>query len=120
MSPEQLKSKFPNASPTFIKLNSAVGSVCPDQREPGPKPALEPHLSRKPKGKGRVAVRCSIIVCCHKLYDDDNSISGGTKALRDAIAESVGLDDGDKRIRWHYGQLQTSGEQGVIVRIERT
>ncbi len=39
-----------------------------------------------------------------RMYDDDNFVAG-CKALRDAIAKWLGVDDGDARLRWHYGQL---------------
>lgn len=60
----------------------------------------------------------SIIGLRCRLLDDDN-FSGGAKALRDCIAASLGLDDGDKRICWQYGQLRTDGVEGYLVRIER-
>lgn len=52
-----------------------------------------------------------------RLLDDDNA-TAACKPLRDAIAESLGIDDGDSRIRWEYSQSETKGEQGVIVKIE--
>ena len=30
------------------------------------------------------------------------------------------LDDGDARIRWEYGQCESKGTEGVMVRIEFT
>lgn len=49
---------------------------------------------------------------------DDDNFNGGCKALRDAIAASLGVDDGDKRLVWQYGQLQSRGHEGYLVRIE--
>ena len=68
--------------------------------------------------------RCRVVLCVHllslrrRIIDDDNLVAGH-KGLRDAIARSLGLDDGDPRIRWEYSQGETRGEQGTIVRIER-
>jgi len=49
--------------------------------------------------------------------DDDNFV-GACKHLRDGIARSLHHDDGDKRLKWQYQQIQTSGEEGVLVRVE--
>ena len=52
------------------------------------------------------------------ILDRDN-LTGGAKHLRDRIAESLGLDDRDDQIVWEYGQVQTRGRRGTMVRIER-
>ena len=67
------------------------------------------------RAKSRVVV--SIIGLRRRALDDDN-FNGGCKALRDCIAASLGIDDGDKRLTWQYGQLQTRGREGYLVRIE--
>ena len=51
-----------------------------------------------------------------RKLDDDNFV-GACKHLRDAIAASLGLDDGDPRLRWEYGQHETHGVEGVSVTI---
>lgn len=38
--------------------------------------------------------------------------------MRDAVAAWLGIDDGDPRVRWEYGQVETRGAQGVLVKIE--
>lgn len=38
-----------------------------------------------------------------RLLDSDN-LAGGFKAVRDALAHLLGIDDGDPRITWHYAQ----------------
>jgi len=58
-----------------------------------------------------------VVVFRRQRLDDDN-LSGGLKALRDAIAASLGLDDGDARIRFEYSQHLTTGKPGTLVRIE--
>lgn len=119
MNRDQLKRLCPNASESFIKLNADLGAGETPKREPRAQPALVRHVSRKQARAARVEVVVSLVVCQRTLFDSDNAVSGGTKALRDAIAESLGCDDGDKRLRWEYGQLQTSGEPGVMVKMQR-
>ena len=65
-----------------------------------------------------MAIVVSLISCRRRELDDDGNVAA-LKPLRDAIAESLGLDDADKRIRFEYGQLETRTEQGVIVKISR-
>lgn len=84
------------------------------------KPTATPTLANGPKKyrqrKGRVAVVVTLIATIGRELDSDN-LQGACKPLRDAIAESLGLDDGDGRIRWEYGQCETRGQQGVIVKV---
>jgi hypothetical protein len=54
-----------------------------------------------------------------RVLDDDN-LAGSIKPLRDAIARSLGIDDGDKSVRWEYGQIETRGTEGVLVKLELT
>lgn len=35
---------------------------------------------------------------------DDDNLSGSLKAIRDAMAEWLGLDDRDPRVGWRYAQ----------------
>ncbi len=66
-------------------------------------------------GARRVVVS---FVCFRSRPCDDDNLQFGCKWLRDAIAASLGIDDGDKRFRWQYGQLQTNGPEGVAVTIQ--
>lgn len=68
------------------------------------------------KKSGARGVVVSLVCFRRRALDDDNLI-GGCKALRDAIAGSLGIDDGDKRIRFEYSQQVTSGPVGTAVRI---
>jgi hypothetical protein len=47
---------------------------------------------------------------------DDDGVVGGCKGVRDEIADCLGLDDGDERLRWRYGCER--GAFAVRVRIE--
>jgi hypothetical protein len=59
----------------------------------------------------------SLVVFLRIALDDDN-LSGGLKWLRDAIARSLGIDDGDRRIKFECAQAITSGREGTVVKIE--
>jgi hypothetical protein len=98
------------------KLFSALAAVESPKRKPDPKPALGKDLPAQQKGKGRLAV--CIIGFRKRLLDDDNFTSGGNKAIRDAIAQSIGIDDGDPIFDWQYRQVLTSGQEGTLVKID--
>ena len=51
------------------------------------------------------------------MLDDDNS-TASLKWARDAIANSLRIDDGDKRIVFETHQIETKGCEGVMVKIE--
>lgn len=98
-------------------LYPAVGGLPAQQPERSPKPALDsPHQKRK-KGKGCVEVIVTIIAFCRREADDDNNIAS-LKGIRDAISESIGIDDGDGRIKFQYSQSETRGKVGIAVKIE--
>jgi hypothetical protein len=46
---------------------------------------------------------------------DTDNLARAFKALRDRLAEWIGVDDGDVRVEWQYVQIQ--GEPGVTVAI---
>ena len=52
-----------------------------------------------------------------KVLDDDNNV-GGFKAIRDAVAACLGLDDRDPRVTWAYDQRREKA-WGVEIRIRR-
>lgn len=81
---------------------------------------LQPLVEDKPKRekrKGRVRVVVTLIACRGREVDDDGNVAG-LFHWRDAIAKRLGIDDGDRRIRWIYGQIETRGESGIIIKIE--
>lgn len=57
-------------------------------------------------------------VCFRVRPCDDDNLQFGCKWLRDAIANSLRIDDGDKRFKWQYQQLKTDGPEGVVVTIQ--
>ncbi len=47
---------------------------------------------------------------------DDDNLRGGFKAVRDGVADALGIDDGDARVRWLYAEVE--GERyGVVIRV---
>lgn len=119
MTLNELKKRFPNASLSFLAKNvsPAMGGLLPAEREQGAQPALERHAPAE-QAHARGVVACvSLIRCGNKTLDSDNLL-GALKALRDTIARTLGVDDGDERVRWCYGQARTEGRKGVIVKLE--
>lgn len=92
-----------------------LGAMEEPVAQPDAARALDRGRPARQTSPGRVDI--CLIRCAARLLDDDN-LAGGLKPLRDAIAASLGFDDGDPLIRWHYAQCQTDGQPGVIVKIE--
>lgn len=107
-----------NELPDHIKrLNPHlfVGGVEKPLTQPNLKEALD--RGRKAQKRGTQSLVISLVRYGRLRLDDDN-LAGGFKPLRDAIARSLDVDDGDSRIRWQYGQIETRGQEGTAVRIE--
>jgi len=51
-----------------------------------------------------------------KALDSDN-LGEAFKAIRDQIADEIGMDDGDERIKWEYAQVPV-GKRVYQVRVE--
>ena len=88
--------------------------------EQGKGPRSRPTRSRRSRRgsrSGKTSVVATIIAHRRRLLDSDNNV-GSIKGVRDAVAKWIGLDDGDPRWIWEYGQIQTSGREGVSVKIE--
>lgn len=116
-----MKPEFSHASESFKRLNPQLfGAVAPthhqkpkrNQRGQSPNRVLE----QVPNG---VAIRVHFVAFRHRLFDDDNNVNS-FKQLRDAIAATLGIDDADRRITFECSQVKTDGEQGVVVKIERS
>ena len=62
---------------------------------------------------------CTVTIKRHgkRLMDGDN-LQAACKALRDGIADRLGVDDADSRITWRYKQ-DVRPEFGVTVKIEK-
>ncbi len=94
-----------------------VGAVLPTKPKQNSLPALDSGKTARPKRKGSVAVRVTLIRCGHRSLDSDN-LQGSLKSIRDSVSRSIGIDDNDIRVQWEYGQCETRGRTGVIVKIE--
>lgn len=116
LKPNQVSDAVRRLNPAIF--GPAVRPVDATQRERGAQPTLDRKPTVKHRSKRRVVVVVTIIAMRHRLIDDDNN-EAGSKPLRDAIATSLGVDDGDGRVSWCYGQVRTDGQPGCLVRIER-
>lgn len=107
-----------------IFTRRSVGWVATAKPEPHQGGALEQGASAKRRSKTSVAGlnlgRCKpiaevvLVAMLHRRHDDDN-LTGGLKPLRDAIASTLGIDDGDPRISFVVSQVQTRGPEGCAV-----
>jgi len=95
-----------------------MGGLEAGQSKQTPVQALAGRKQKQQGGPRRLGIIVTMCVHRRRIVDDDNNI-GSLKPLRDAIAKSLGLDDGDKTIAWQYTQVQTRGKEGVQVSMER-
>jgi hypothetical protein len=52
------------------------------------------------------------------VLDDDN-LQGAAKAIRDGIADKLGINDNDKRVQWRYAQEKCKrGQFGIRIELE--
>lgn len=109
-------------SESFKKRNPhlyGLGRLEADKPKQAPVETLVRATKERKERKDGLGIVVSLLTLRRRLLDDDNSV-GALKPLRDAISANLGIDDGDKRIKWQYGQHLTTGQEGVIVRIEVT
>lgn len=86
------------------------------ERERDPAPPLDGGRAPRKNCPCGVGICIEIISFRKRLLDDDNN-EGGNKNLRDAVAATLGLDDGDPAIRWDYTQVLTKGATGTLVKV---
>lgn len=86
-----------------------------------PEPATVPPLERGKQivqgGPPSVGRRVTMVACRRRLLDPD-AVAASMKALTDAIAKTLGVDDADPAVEWEWSQVKTDGEEGVLVKIE--
>ena len=115
-----MKPEFPNASESVKRLNPhlfAVGAVETRQSE-----QAAPLVSRpqgQQAGKTSVGYRVCLVAHLKRPMDGHDNLRASLKPLVDAIAATLGIDDGDKRIEWDYHQIKDRTE-GVAVKITET
>lgn len=77
--------------------------------------------AKRTRGRIRAVGTISLVAVRNRGLDSDN-LAASFKFLRDAIADSLipGLPPGraDAYFRWEYGQVETRGQEGTIVKIE--
>lgn len=120
-----MKGDFSNASEAFKARNPhlfGVGRLPHPVAQPAA-PALESALPKRQAGarggrRGDRRPAVTIVSFRRRLISDQDNLVAGAKALRDAIARWLNVDDADRVVRWEYGQVQTAGEEGTVVRIE--
>jgi hypothetical protein len=50
---------------------------------------------------------------------DSDNLAGALKAVRDGVADALGMDDGDPRLEWRYAQRKGKpSEYAVLVEIQ--
>lgn len=99
--------------------NRSMGAVPDTERQRDNRQAMGDGVSNEKGREKRLVYRVHIISVRSRLLDGDN-LTTGAKFLRDAIAESLGLDDAEGAgIEFEYSQCLTRGEQGTIVKIEQ-
>lgn len=73
---------------------------------------------RSPGVGGSVRYIVTMIAHITTAMDYSDNLPTSLKPVQDEIADALGIDDGDGSVRWQYGQVETRGQTGVIVRIE--
>jgi hypothetical protein len=77
--------------------------------------ALRAHLGAPPAACRELKLGVVLVRRATRALDGDN-LQGALKAVRDGVADYLGLDDGDPRVLWRYEQ-QRALEPGVLVRL---
>jgi len=100
-----------------------VGRVEPSKRtEPAGSLVKAPRASKGRAGRlGKLwrgpgpdpVVVVTMLSCRRRLLDDDN-LAAGFKPLRDAIAQTLGIDDSDPRVRWEPRQIESKREETIV------
>lgn len=65
---------------------------------------------------GRAVARIELTRLAPRRLDDDN-LRGALKAVRDGVADALGIDDGDAAVEWEYAQERAAE---YAVRVELT
>lgn len=113
-----MKGPFTHASETFRLLNphlfGGVGAVETRQPQPQKRPALDRVPSPREDRETGVVLRVVFTAHLARPMDDDNLVAS-LKPLRDAVAASLGVDDGDPRVEWACRQVKDADE-GVSIK----
>lgn len=100
------------------ELRSVLGTVDTPKPQSKARPTLGQRPRYSPSRTSRLACVVTLIRVGKGTLDGDN-LQAAFKPLRDAIANTLELDDGDSRIEWQYRQIGAGeAETGTIVKIE--
>lgn len=119
---DDLKAKgfFQNGDGSWSKPGAAVSvraveTHSPEQIKTRPLDGGKAKLGRSKRG---VEICVRLVALRRRLLDSHDNARYACKPLVDAIAETLGIDDADPRVKWEYGQVETRGVEGVVVTIE--
>lgn len=138
----EIQKKFQGSCESFKRHNpdwfgpsigASVGPLQGAVREQAPEDALGTETKTKDESSNRVCssntrgnLRFRVtLVAYQRILQDSDRVIGGLTDLRDVIADwllpdvSQRMRDSDKLIQWEYAAIQTRGEEGVAVRIEK-
>lgn len=108
-------------SDSFRKLNPTLFGGMAQLQSPKPESVIVHGREGKDQGKENSKKRCryrvTLVSFRRRLLDGDN-LEGGFKAVRDAVASKLGVDDNEQFVDWEYAQVKTRGIQGTIIKIE--
>lgn len=115
--------KIPYGSEAYRKKNPhlfPVGAVGATKSKPDKVRSLGDKPSSHKSSKSGVVFIIAFVPFCKRATDDDNRGSGPYKGLRDSIARTLGVDDGDPRLRFEYHPpVITRGATGTQIIISR-
>ena len=112
--PENPSESFKARNPHLYPVRAVQAKVTkPDQGSEGQNPELEAGET------GVEKFRVTLIVLSKRRMDSHDNLPFSLKPIVDAITQSLGCHD-DSKIEWEYAQAITSGQQGVVVKIEAT
>lgn len=125
--PAGVPSRYVETSPgVWCHPSRIVGAVAAPKPKPQSGGTLDQDLPGRCGGKAGLAggsdapsgrrIQVDLIAFLRRRCDDDN-ITAGCKPLRDAVAATLGVDDGDPRVTFAVHQVVGPGEEGTLVRI---
>lgn len=103
---------------TVSEMNARCHWRVRDRRREEQRQAVAAHMRtirRRPIPP--LVVTLTRFVYRKKVLDDDN-LRSALKYVRDAVAEELGIDDGNcEKIQWRYDQRENGNEHGVEIAI---
>ncbi len=76
--------------------------------------ALRPHIGAEVDSWGKLFA--TLVRVAPRILDDDN-LRSALKAVRDSVANELGVDDRDPRVSWWYAQEK--GKPAVRIELRR-